>query len=152
MKSTLLRHLCCLLLLLVAAGTLTRSIAQAQNEHLVLAFYYAWFDQATWSSGQFSDQPSQPYDSRDRATIQRHVAQAKAAGIDALVQSWYGPNGGSDNMTESNFAALLDAAQAAGLRAAVDFETTGPLFGSAGDVPSALATLRGGHARPPGYL
>jgi len=71
-----------------------KDVKKAQNERLVLAFYYAWFDKNTWSSGQLADQPAQPYDSRDRAAIQRHVAQAKAAGIDAFIQSWYGPSGG----------------------------------------------------------
>jgi hypothetical protein len=146
-----LRRLFCLFLIGLVACNLAPA-AHAQNERLVLAFYYAWFDPATWSSGKLSDQPAQPYDSRDRATIQRHVAQAKAAGIDALVQSWYGPSGGVDNMTESNFAALLDAAAQQGLRAAVDFETTGPFFGSAGDAQGALATLLAGHARHPAYL
>jgi hypothetical protein len=136
----------------LVAWQLLTPAAHAQNERLVLAFYYAWFDQATWSSGQLSDQPAQPYDSRDREAIQRHVAQAKSAGIDALVQSWYGPTGGVNNMTESNFAMLLDVAQASGLRAAVDLEITGPFFGSAGDVQGALATLLAGHARHPAYL
>jgi hypothetical protein len=141
-----------LLLLGLVVCQLGAPVAHAQNERLVLAFYYAWFDQATWKSGQLSDQPAQPYDSRDRATIQRHVAQAKSAGIDALIQSWYGPSGGANNMTESNFATLLDVSAASGLRAAVDFETQGPFFGSAGDVQSALATLLAGHARHPAYL
>ena len=139
-----------LLSVLVMIASLPR--AHAQNERLVLAFYYAWFDQATWSSGQTSDQPAQPYDSRDRATIQRHVAQAKSAGIDAFVQSWYGPSGGVNNMTESNFATLLDVAAQSGFRAAVDFEVTGPFFGSTGDVQSALSTLLSGHAQHPAYL
>ena len=148
----MMRHLIYLLLLNAVLVSGVASVAHAQNERLVLAFYYAWFDQATWKSGQLSDQPAQPYDSRDRATIQRHVAQAKSAGIDALVQSWYGPSGGANNMTESNFATLLDVSAASGLRAAVDFETQGPFFNSAGDVQSALATLLADHARHPAYL
>jgi hypothetical protein len=148
----MVRRLIYLLLLNAVLVSGVASVAHAQNERLVLAFYYAWFDQATWKSGQLSDQPAQPYDSRDRATVQRHVAQARSAGIDALVQSWYGPSGGANNMTESNFATLLDVSAASGLRAAVDFETQGPFFNSVGDVQSALATLLAGHARHPAYL
>jgi hypothetical protein len=148
----IMRHRICLLSLTVILLSGVTPVADAQNERLVLAFYYAWFDQATWTSGQLSDQPAQPYDSRDLAAIQRHVAQARSAGIDALVQSWYGPSGGSNNMTEANFATLLDVSAANGMRAAVDFETQGPFFSSAGDVQSALATLLSGHAQHPAYL
>jgi len=147
-----MRRLICLVCLNVILASTALPVAQAQNERLVLAFYYAWYDQATWSSGQLSDRPALLYDSRDRATIQRHVAQAKSAGIDAFVQSWYGPLGGLNNMTESNFAALLDVSAQSGFRAAVDFEVTSPFFGSAGDAQTALATLLSGHARHPAYL
>jgi Glycosyl hydrolase family 99 len=126
-----------LLFCCVALSLLTPPV-HAQNERLV--------------QNKLPDQPAQPYDSRDRATIQRHVAQAQAAGIDALVQSWYGPSGGVNNMTESNLAALLDVAGASGLRAAVDFETQGPFFGSAADVQGALAALLNGNAPHPAYL
>lgn len=142
----------CVLLLVALALSASTPMAHAQNERLVLAFYYAWFDSSTWSSGHLSDQPASPYDSRDPATIQRHVAQARSAGIDAFVQSWYGPSGGVNNMTESNFAMLLDVAAQRGFRAAVDFEVSGPFFSSTGDVQSALTTLLSGHAQHPAYL
>jgi hypothetical protein len=148
----LVNRLICLFLASVMVASAGIPVVHAQNERLVLAFYYAWFDQNTWKSGQLADQPAQPYDSRDRAAIQRHVSQAKSAGIDAFVQSWYGPSGGANNMTESNFATLLDVSAQSGFRAAVDFEVTGPFFGSIGDVQGALATLLAVHAKHPAYL
>lgn len=121
----------------------------AQEAPPVLAFYYAWFDHNTWSSGQATDSPLEPYQSADRATIERQVSQAQSAGIDALVQSWYGP---SENPTETNFRTLLDVAQARGFRAAVDFEVTGPFFGDSGAVTGGLATLLATHAQHPAYF
>ena len=123
----------------------------AQEAPLVLAFYYAWYDQNTWTSGQSADLPAEFYNSADRAIIERHVAQAQAAGIDAFVQAWYGPQE-ANNQTETNFRTLLDVAQATGFKAAVDVETTGPFFGDAGTVTQALATLLTTHAQHPAYL
>jgi hypothetical protein len=122
----------------------------AFGERLVVAFYYAWFDWSTWQMG-LSDQPAQPYASSDPAAIERHVLQAQQAGIDAFVQSWYGPQV-ENNQTETNFAALLDVSARHGFAAAVDFEVTSPFFHSEADVVAALQHLLGVHARHPAYL
>ncbi|HSD83361.1 MAG TPA: hypothetical protein VLG46_05865, partial [Anaerolineae bacterium] len=54
----------------------------AQGEHLVLAFYYNWYDEKSFGAKKTSDQPVTPYKSADRATIERHIDQAKQAGLD----------------------------------------------------------------------
>lgn len=123
----------------------------AQEPAPVLAFYYAWFDENTWTSGQSIDLPAQPYTSAEAATIRRHVAQAQSAGINAFVQSWLGPQV-ENNQTETNFRTLLDVAQAQGFQAAVDFETTSPFLGDAAAVTGALSTLLATHAQHPAYL
>jgi hypothetical protein len=127
----------CIGLLVCVPGS---SPAFAQHSPLVLAFYYAWYDQNTWVSGLPADQPVEPYSSADSKTIERHVSQAQAAGIDALIQSWYGPQE-TNNQTETNFRTLLDAAAARGFHAAVDFESTGPFFADQASVTDALRYL-----------
>lgn len=139
----------CLVLLIGLTGEKITPPAAAQGSPPVLAFYYAWFDQNTWGSGQAADTPLEPYNSADRATIERHVVQAQSAGIDALVQSWYGP---AENPTETNFRSLLEVAQARGFKAAVDFEVTSPFLGDSGTVTNALATLLATHAQHPAYF
>ena len=144
------RQLAALALLLLV--TVPAFPASAGSGRLVLAFYYAWFEPASFGPGKTSDVPPLPYRSSDRATIERQVSQAKGAGIDAFVQSWYGPRDGPDNQTESNFRTLLDVAQASGFRAAVDVEVGGPFFAGPGDVQTALSSLLATHARHPAYL
>ncbi len=122
--------------------------ANADDGRLVLAFYYAWYDENSWGSG-VPDVPAPRYVSRDRATIERHVSQAQGAGIDALVQSWYGPG----NPTEDNFVTLLDVANSKGFRAAVDFEVGSPVYGgSRAKMVEGLRYLINTHTANPAYL
>ena len=93
----------------------------------MLAFYYNWFDENSWGPNNVPDVPLQPYVSRDRGVMGRQIDQAKAAGIDAFVVSWYGPRV-ENNQTETNLRALLDEAAARGFRMAVDFEVHRPVL------------------------
>ena len=71
-------------LMLLAGLSNAGARPERQAGRLVLAFYYGWFDDNTWSFDQVPDMPVQLYRSRDRSTIERHVAQAQQAGIDAF--------------------------------------------------------------------
>jgi hypothetical protein len=124
--------------------------AQAATDPLVLAFYYSWFDDNTWNSGQLSDLPAERYVSADRGAMGRHIDQAKAAGIDAFLVAWYGPGGG--NQTETNLQALLEEAAARNFRIGILFETDSPFLGDAGSVGAALQHALSVHANHPAYL
>ena len=140
-----------LLLLLYSAWSNTRSAAaQSGSDPLVLAFYYPWYDESTWSSGRTSDAPTQPYASSDRGVMGRQIEQAQAAGIDAFVAAWYGPGGG--NPTESNLVALLEEAAARNFHIAILLETNSPFLGGSGDTAAALQHALGVHAASPAYL
>ncbi len=145
------RTWCGILCLLLCSLCWHPVAVQAQNERLVLAFYYAWFDLTTWQK-PLVDQPLTPYHSADAGVIAQHVAQAQQAGIDALVQAWYGPER-HNNQTEDNFWTLLDQAAARGSHAAVSVDMGSPAFlQSVESVAAALAALRDQHTQHPGYL
>lgn len=139
----------CLLLLLVTLPLLLAAPpAQAQEGPLALAFYYAWFDENSWGADKVPDFPTPRYASRDRATMERHVSQAQGAGIDAFVQSWWGPG----NPTDDNFKTLLEVSQATGFRVAIDFEVTSPFYGNRTAVVNGLRYLIQTHTGHPAYL
>ncbi len=137
---------------LLCVCVLTQSISAAaqSDDKLVLAFYYAWFNMLTWE-GALSDKPLQLYHSGDVYAIQRHVREAQQAGIDALVQIWYGPEL-TDNQTEANFRVLLDQAQYQDLRAAVSVDLNSPFLTGEDEVITALRVLWEDHAQHPAYL
>jgi hypothetical protein len=139
------------LLILVAVIGLPTEPAGASSP-LVLAFYYTWFEENTWTPGKVPDFPAQTYASRDPAAMERHIAQAQAAGIDAFVVSWYGPWGGVNNQTESNFARMLDIAAARGFKLALDLEATSPFVGSSNSMVEMLRHALNVHANHPAYL
>jgi hypothetical protein len=142
---------CALLFAVVGYVAVSPGSVRAGEPPLVLAFYYSWYDENIWNSGQAADQPLQPYTSHDRQTIERQVAQAQAAGIDAFVHSWLGPQL-ENNQTETNLQTLLDVAAARGFRVCVYFETNGPFFPGQAEVIAALQHLLATHAKHPAYL
>jgi hypothetical protein len=134
--------------LALLAGLAPRCPAQAGGERLVLAFYYAWYDQKTWTSGKVPDVPAQPYASASREAISRHVDQAKGAGIDAFVLNWWGQG----NQTEKNLKTMLAVAAEKGFRVAVDFDINSPFMKGTGSYADNLRHLHNVHMAHGAYL
>ncbi len=130
-------------------GALARGQGQrAEAERLVVAFYYAWYDQKTWRSGQVPDLPLTPYNSDDRQVMARQVEQAQDAGLDAFVLNWWG----TGNRTEKNLKALLEVAAERGFRVAVDFDLNSPFMSGVDGYAENLRHLHTVHAAHPAYL
>ncbi len=117
--------------LVVPAGPVAAAPEPARP---TLAFYYAWYDQNSWTSGIVADQPAQRYNSYERPTIERHVAQAKQAGLDGLILAWLGPN----NPTDANLNTLLSVVSGSDFLVSLYFETTSPFLTSRDAVRDAL--------------
>lgn len=98
----------------------------------VLAFYYPWYDAGDWSGGKpiaADNVNPTPYASGDPATIDRHIEQAREAGIDGFIVSWWG----RDLPWDDNVKALLNRIPP-GFSFALYLEIFSPYFRSEGDL------------------
>lgn len=140
--------LTCLMLapaILIRTAQTSASPPQQASSKLVLAFYYMWYSPADFAKGQMSDTPITPYNSSDPAVIERHVREAKGAGIDGFLAAWTG----TGTETDKNFAKLLDTAAAQGFKAAIHFETA--TIGS-GNVAAQIKAAISQYGNHPAYL
>ncbi len=115
---------------------LTRILADpsTQESHggpMVLAFYYPWYGNPSGPSGEWvhwnpntphHDSAHKPsagwYDSLDAETVRRHIREAKAAGIDGFIASWWGPYGFEDRA----FDVLVQVAEEEDFTVAIYYE------------------------------
>ena len=125
--------------LLPALCALPAAADDAPRRREVLAFYYGWYATQAYSDivlhwppdAPMLDTPADgPYDSLDPAVIARHAEQARAAGLTALVASWWGQG----DRTDRQLPRLLDACQAQGLKVCAYVEQADSVESVAKDV------------------
>ncbi|MBA2678529.1 MAG: hypothetical protein H0U76_09085, partial [Ktedonobacteraceae bacterium] len=86
-----------------ATKTVSQPVPVANSGHPVLAFYYPWYNQSTWTASKMSDLPTIQYNSADDTTIERQVDWAAGAGITGFISSWWGIN----DQNDQNFGKVL---------------------------------------------
>jgi hypothetical protein len=117
---------------------------------LVLAFYYSWYYPSSFGPGKTPFMPPDPYFSGNVSVMERHVRDARNAGINALVQGWYWQEGGGAAV-DVNFRVLLDVAEEIGIQTAVNFETV-YFHNNKQRIQDGLRTLLNDYANHPAYL
>lgn len=128
--------------------------SQAQSGRQVWAFYMGFWTGNGWGSSPevMDDQPAIGlYDSRDPGVAGMQIDQAKSAGIDAFVVSWFGPSDGA--VTTAVFNTLLDQAGARGFMVGAAIDIYDPNFNNARDsIVNAANYLVHDRANHPAYL
>ncbi len=95
--------------------------------------------------------PAERYWSGDPATIRRQIAEAKRAGLDGFISSYFGPGG--NNPTDVNLQKLLDEAARQGFKVGVLLETDSPeFFPDLQSQREALTKILTVYANHPAYL
>lgn len=135
---------------LVLATLLARP-AEAQGGRQVWAYYMGWWTNESWSSDLLTDRPLNAYDSRDAGALGRHIDEARGAGIDAFVMSWFGPKNG--NLTNQVFNSLLDQAGARGFRVGVTVDMFQADYNAnIAEVTESISYIINDRANHPAYL
>jgi hypothetical protein len=128
--------------------------ANAQGGRQVWAFYMGFWTGNGWGSSPevMDDQPSIGlYDSRDAGVGGLQIDQAKGAGIDAFLVSWFGQEDGA--VTTAVLNNLLDRAAERGFMVGAAVDIFDPNFNNARDkLIGSLSYLVNDRANHPGYL
>jgi hypothetical protein len=102
----------------------------------VYAFYYLWYELSDWSGGKpiaSSNVNPTPYSSNDPTVIDRHIQQAREAGIDGFIVSWQGMGSEADQNLDDLIARLPE-----GFSFALYLEILNPGWSSIDEVVSQI--------------
>jgi len=116
----------------------------------VLAFYYPWYEVGDWTGGKpiaGYNINLTPYASGDPATIDRHIAQARQAGIDGFIVSWWGRDLPWDDNVEA-----LEERIPPGFTFALYLEVFSPHFQSEDDLVGEIDYALDAYATSEHYL
>lgn len=140
------------LVLIIASSLMS---VQSQSERQVWAFYMGfWVGEASWQmqADVLTDRPAiGNYDSRDGGVAATHIDQARSAGIDAFVVSWYGLEDGA--VTTAVLNNLLDRAAERGFMVGAVVDIFSSQFNRSPDaLINSLNYLVYDRANHPAYL
>jgi hypothetical protein len=116
----------------------------------VLAFYYGWYRTSDWGgekpTAEYNQNPL-PYDSGDLLTVERHILEAREAGLDGFIVSWPGMGSLEERNLEQLVAHLPE-----GFQFALYLETFAPAFGSKQAIVDQLNHALNKYGSHPNYL
>ena len=132
---------------LLVAGQHRSAPAGAAEAPIRAAFYYGWFPETEHWASHYTPTAGK-YDSSDPAVVATQVRQAKAAGLNAFISSWWGQG----TPTDSRLPLLLDTAAAQGFKVAPYYEKEGFGNPTASQLSADLAYLAARAAATPAWL
>lgn len=127
--------------------------SHSRQSRLVLAQYFAWYDQAGWDNCNISagDRPLEPYGSDDPLAIARHIKMAIDIGLDGFTLHWFAPG----DRTDRNFEKLLALSQGQTFYSTVVFSRHiwhGSPAPTRQNIVEALRYILDHHSVSPGFL
>ncbi|HEX8080642.1 MAG TPA: DNRLRE domain-containing protein [Jatrophihabitans sp.] len=131
---------------LVVVGPNQTAPAAAAEAPIRAAFYYGWFPETEHWRSQYTPTVGK-YDSSDPAVVSTQVRQAKAAGLNAFISSWWG----QATATDKRLPLLLDTAAAQGFKVMPYYEKEGFGNPSAAQLESDLGYLAAKAAVSPSW-
>ncbi len=129
------------------------TISYNRESRLVLAHYFAWYDDQGWDDCNISagDKPREPYHSDDPLAIARHIQMALDVGLNGFALHWFAPG----DRTDRNFETLLARSEGLDFSATIVFSRHiwhGRPAPSSQTISQALRYVLDHHAGHPNFL